>query len=223
MIPDIDLARNNLISAVKKVTAYFKTVDYFIRTLTGMVRDLYRMEIDEEMFVTQLADLVQQQLTRAWNEGMRENDLNPQTDMTDEWQQILDQIILDEYDYVDQFAHDITQRSLETGGDEAYWGDLQSRAQLWANRYNDVVNRAILETKEQKLIWVYGDTEHCSTCERLNGIVAFASEWQLANVHPQQPPNDTLDCGGWRCQCQLIPTGNAHTRNAFDAIQEAIG
>ncbi len=216
------LARANLLQSVKKITEAFKTVDYFIRTLEGAVRDLYRMEIDEEIFITELADLIQQQLTRAWHEGMRENDLDPIEEMEPEWQEMLDTIILNEYDYVDQFAHDITQRSLETGGDQTQWDDLLSRARLWANRYNDVVNQAILATKEQKLMWVFGDTEHCSTCESLNGIVAWTHEWDEAGVRPQNPPNGQLECGGWRCQCSLVPTGNRHTRNALDAIYAAV-
>lgn len=196
-----------------------KTVEYFVRVLSGMVRDLYRDEVSESDFVGEMADLIQQQLTRAWNEGMRANGLDPQEDMEPEWETMRDDIIAKEYDYVDQFAADIvTAREQQAG-----WDQLQSRAQLWANRYTDVVNQAIVATKEQKLKWVYGDTDHCNTCERLNGIIAFSSEWDLAGVKPQSPPNDVLECGGWRCQCALEPTTERKTRNAFDAIMRALG
>jgi hypothetical protein len=214
------LARANLINAVRLVVAALKTYEYYVRTLSGMVRDLYRGDITEDDFVTQMSELVQSQLTRAWHEGMRENDLDPVEDMEPEWQVILDNIILSEYDFVDNFAADIVAAADE----QLDWQPLLSRAELWANRYNDVVNQAIVTTKEQKLLWVYGEVEeHCSNCARLNGIVAFSSIWEEMDVHPQQPPNEKIECLGFRCQCQLIPTSNRQTRNARDAIMQAIG
>lgn len=212
-------ARANLLQAVRLVVSATKTFEYYVRTLQGMVRDLYRGDISESEFVTEMSSLIQAQLTRAWHEGMRENDLDPIEEMEPEWQAILDEIILKEYDYVDQFAADIVAASDE----QLDWAPLLARAEIWADRYNDVVNQAVITTKEQKLLWVYGDTDHCTTCERLNGIVAWTHEWEEADVHPQRPPNGNLECGGWRCQCTLTPTGNRHTRNALDAIRDALG
>jgi hypothetical protein len=163
-----------------------------------------------------MSELIDAQLNRAWAEGMRENELDPDEDMEPEWQSMLDEIILSEYDYVDNFAADIVAARDE----QLDWEPLLSRADMWANRYNDVVNQSIMTTKEQKLIWVYGDTDHCDTCVALNGIVAWASEWEESGVKPQ---GSMLECGGYRCQCEIIPTGNRHTRNALDAIMSAIG
>jgi len=209
-------ARDNLLNAVRLVVAYTKTYDYYLRTIEGYVRDLYRGDIEEGDFVTQMSELIDSQLTRAWHEGMRENELDPVEEMEPEWQEILDGIILSEYDYVDGFASDIVAASDE----QLDWEPLLSRADMWANRYNDVVNQAIIATKEQKLLWVYGDTDHCDTCLALNGIVAWASEWEESGVKPQ---GNMLQCGGWNCQCEIIPTGNRHTRGALDAIMSAIG
>jgi hypothetical protein len=213
---NIQLARNNLLNAVRLVVAYVKTYDYYLRTISGYVRDLYRGDIEEGDFVTQMSELIDSQLTRAWHEGMRENELDPIEEMEPEWQEILDGIILSEYDYVDGFASDIVAARDE----QLDWDPLLSRADMWANRYNDVVNQAIIATKEQKLLWVYGDTDHCDTCLALNGIVAWASEWEESGVKPQ---GNMLQCGGWNCQCEIIPTGNRHTRGALDAIMSAIG
>jgi hypothetical protein len=196
-----------------------KTFEYYSRTISDLIHDLYRGDIEEGEFVDKMADLIQVQLTRAWNEGMRENDLDPQEDMEPEWQAILDEIILGEYDYVDGFAADIVAARDE----QVDWQSLLSRGDIWANRYNDVVNQSVITTGNQKLIWIFGDTDHCSTCERLNGIVAWAEEWEESGVVPQSPPNGNLECGGWRCQCTLVPTANRHTRNALDAIMSALG
>ena len=191
-----------------------KTYEYYRRVLLSMTRDLYRGDISESEFVTQMADLIQQQLTRAWHEGMRTNGLDPVEDMEEDWLTILDEIILSEYNYVDAFAADI----VDAWNRNQPWEPLLARAELWANRYNDVVNQAIMATKEQKLKWIYGDTEHCETCAALNGIVAWASEWELSGVEPQNPPNAALTCGGWKCKCRLEPTTERKTRNAFSRI-----
>ena len=123
-----------------------KTYEYYSRTISGLIHDLYRGDIEEGDFVTEMADLIQAQLTRAWNEGMRENDLDPQEDMEPEWQEILDNIILGEYDYVDGFAADIVAARDE----QLPWEPLLSRGDIWANRYNDVVNQSVITTGNQK-------------------------------------------------------------------------
>jgi hypothetical protein len=216
---NIQLARNNLLNAVRLVVAYTKTYDYYSRTIEGYVRDLYRGDIEEGDFVTQMSELIDAQLTRAWHEGMRENELDPVEDMEPEWQSMLDEIILSEYDYVDNFAADIVAARDE----QLDWEPLLSRAELWANRYNDVYNTSVVTTGNQKLIWILGATEeHCDNCAALNGIVAWAEEWEESGVVPQNPPNMYLSCEGWRCDCQLIPTTARHTRNALDAIQQAL-
>jgi len=212
-------ARDNLLHAVRLVVAYTKTYDYYSRTISGYVRDLYRGDIEEGDFVTQMSELIDAQLNRAWGEGMRENDLDPVEDMEPEWQSMLDEIILSEYNYVDNFAADIVAARDE----QLDWEPLLSRADLWSNRYNDVYNTSVVTTGNQKLIWILGATEeHCDNCAALNGIVAWAEEWEESGVVPQNPPNMYLSCGGWRCDCELIPTTARHTRNALDAIQQAL-
>ncbi|HET8707382.1 MAG TPA: hypothetical protein VFM46_13845, partial [Pseudomonadales bacterium] len=99
---------------------------------------------------------------------------------------------------------------------------LLVRADMWANRYREAYTDAIAFIAAQnggKLQWVYNpDKEHCDTCMSLNGIVAFATEWDAAGVRPQRAPNAALDCGGWQCGCELRPTTARRTRNAYDKI-----
>lgn len=194
-----------------------KTSEYFDRVLGTWVYDLWNSEITQDEFVDKMADLIEQQMTRAWNEGMRANGLNP-ADITPEQQAELQNIISDEYMFVDRFAADIVAGR---GGSVA---QFQSRASLWSNRYNDTVNEAKLSTAEpkDKLIWVYGDTEHCETCAQLNGIVASANEWEQSGIRPQSPPNDNLTCGGWKCQCRLEPTERRRSPKALDTLMNIV-
>jgi hypothetical protein len=75
----------------------------------------------------------------------------------------------------------------------------------------------------QRMMWVYGDADHCSTCEQLNGIVAYASEWETLGVKPQSPPNPLLQCGGWRCKCSLRVTDRRRSPKAFETIMNIVG
>lgn len=182
----------------------FKTEAHYLRVLDKAVQDLYAGEITEDDFLGTMTTLLDEQIRRAWNEGMRANELDPATDMTDEWEARIQELIDYEFDFVQQFMDDIMAARADGAGVDA----LRARAGLWANRYNEVVNTSKLETAEpkDKFEWIYGDTEHCDTCAALNGLVASAAEWEESGFHPQQPPNDMLTCGGWRCACSLEPT-----------------
>jgi hypothetical protein len=193
-----------------------KTAEYYEAQLTRLVKSLYKGNMDELEFVQVFGDLIDGQLTKAWYEGLAENGLT-KDDMTEEWQAILDGVLASEHDSILGFADEIAAASELTGEPiDPYL----ARVQLWANRYEDVKNQAIMASAEEKtkLEWIYGDTEHCGTCAQLNGVVAYASEWDRAGLHPQQPPNGMLECGGWRCQCQLAPTDKRHTRNVMDKL-----
>ena len=50
--------------------------------------------------------------------------------------------------------------------------------------------------------WEYGDTEHCDTCLELNGQRHRVSWFTERGYYPRKPGAE-LDCGGYRCQCQV--------------------
>jgi len=54
---------------------------------------------------------------------------------------------------------------------------------------------------EEKLMWVVGQTDHCSDCLRLNGQVHTADEWAASGWSPQSVD---LECRGYYCQCRLV-------------------
>lgn len=202
------------------MSAEAKTYDGYFRQLWNRTRELYGGEITRDEFIDTLAELVQEQLTRAWRAALRDNDLDPEL-VNSTYAGQLEEMILSEYDHVDQFAADVVEAA--AAGQDV--GQFKPRCELWANRYNDAYNQAvaaIAEENGERLMWVYGDTEHCETCLQLNGIVAWATEWASLNLHPQDPPNPQLECGGWRCQCRLEITDQRRSPDALDTIMNIV-
>lgn len=160
-------------------------------------------------FAVEFSNAIEEGLNEAWRLGLREND----AEMTDEWQEVVDGIIADERSHIPDLAEYITGvvGNAESIGDAIT--QARNRLSMWITRYTDVYNQAILASAEEKtkMMWIYGDTDHCKTCEALNGLVAYAREWDEAGLHPQSPPNERLECGGWKCQCELVPTGDRIT------------
>lgn len=181
-----------------------KTEAYYQRALDQAVRDFYGGKIDAGAFIDKQMSLVEGQLTRAWNEGMRAVGLDPVKDMTGAYQRQLDDVISKEMNYILDFAADI-EAAAKAG---TPIDPLRARVEYWVNRYTQVVNEAQIACKPIDLYeWQYGDViRHCDTCAELNGVVMTGKEWHDSPFHPQQPPNERLDCGGWRCRCRLVPT-----------------
>ena len=184
-----------------------KTVDFYLRTMQGLIRSLYNGDIGGE-FIDIMANLISGQLRQAYISGAADAGLL-EIELTGEMENELQGFILAEFDYVDNIFRDIINARI----DETTIDPLLARAKLWANRWNEVYNsakHAVMLAFGGKEMWVIGATEdHCISCMPLNGIVAFASEWEASGFKPQ---GKMLDCGGWNCKCELIPT-NARRSN----------
>jgi len=80
---------------------------------------------------------------------------------------------------------------------------VPDRVALWAAAYesflNDIKTLAMGDPMGE---WEYGDTEHCDTCLELDGQRHRVSWFKDRNYYPQKPGAE-MDCGGYRCQCQV--------------------
>lgn len=202
--------------------APYKTYEYFLEQVERLVRSVYEGNIGGE-FVDLMGSLISGQMRQAYQQAL-EDEGDTSFILPTYLQNSLDAMIARQadFDYIYQYYKDIVDARVDGAPIEP----LMSRAELWANRYNEAYNEAIramaIENGE-KLEWVMGPTEdHCPTCAGLNGIVAYASEWESAGVHPQSAPNDALDCGGWNCMCDTVPTERRRSPNAFDRIVAVI-
>jgi len=192
--------------------AAIKTQAFYERKIGELVKDLYRGRMTASDFDDELLALMDNQLDRAWREGMKENGLDPAKDMTPEWEAHLERLKLSEVDHIEGFSAAIIEAAAKDEAEETPGQSLNgllARSQLWATRYPEVVTEAILVTADpgDRLVWRLGATEeHCETCAELDGYVQTADWWDKSGIHPQEPPNELLTCRGWRCSCTLTPT-----------------
>jgi len=197
----------------------YKTYDYFYSQLTRMVKNLYAGNIGRE-FIDIMGSLLFGQFRQAHEQAWADD--GNDTELPAFLVESYESLYLAQFPFVEGFYNDITDAAI----DKTPIDPLLARVSLWANRWSEAYDTAVhliaLETggKEE---WKLGATEeHCVTCSALNGIVAYASEWDNAGVHPQRAPNSALECGGWHCDCSREPTSKRHTRSAYDKIIKAI-
>lgn len=180
------------------------------RGIRAATRALWAGAIDLDQFIDQMFSAIRRGITRAWHEGAAECGIQPD-ELTAEERAELERVITGELLYVLGFGIAIEDNSKQAGGK---LGGLLARADTWINRYPDAVNRAkLMACADKKLKWTIDPAkENCATCLKLNGKVKRASYWQRVGVQPQSPPNEKLDCKGWKCGCSLQPTSDPVSR-----------
>jgi hypothetical protein len=189
----------------------YKSYDYFLSNIERIVRTLYNGQIGGE-FIDLMANLISGQLLDAYEKAYKDEGY------ADELPAYLynayQDDVLKQYEHVDRFFRDIINARLDGKPIEP----LLARAKMWANRWNESYANALrvlaLENG-QNMIWNYGEAEHCDTCRDLNGIVASAKEWQISGLKPQ---GEMLDCHGYNCKCECVPTKKRRSPKALDTL-----
>lgn len=202
----------------------YKTVEYFDRELSRMVNNVYDGNLSRQEFIDIMANLISGQLYQAFAQAWA--DEGNEDEIPDYLNSAYEAMVLNQYDYVDGFAEEVSV----AGVDQTPIEPLLARVSQWAGQWETAYREAVLliNTKNgEKLEWVKGQTEKgCGTCDRLNGIVAWASEWAELGVHPRGYPNKKLECEGGgpanNCDCDLVPTDKRRSPGAYGRIEEAI-
>ena len=200
------MARKGVYYRDAEITELIKTFTGYRNALQRAVYDLYNYRVDELTFVGRVADLITDQLSRAYREGLRAAGHDPKH-MTGAMDLELNSVINSEEFFILEFASEILEnRDKDPRPPSTIF---MPKIELRAFRYNDVVNMAAARaTKDGDLMeWTLGATEeHCPECAGLHGKVATKFQWSNSQYKPQNPPNEMLTCGGWRCDCKLMPT-----------------
>lgn len=189
-----------------------KTIEDYARNLRAAVRGLWNGTYSREDFIFQVGQALERAFNQAWIEGARMMGIEPD-EQTPEEQRELDRLIFEQSGYIPGLA-DYVMENLKVDGHKL--ADAQSRIPMWVNRYREVMNTAKTTAGEdQKLMWVLGPTEHCSSCLKLAGKVKRASMWRASGIHPQHPD---LECHGINCLCELQPTSEPMSRGPLPSL-----
>lgn len=201
----------------------YKTYDYFLKQIERLVRSVYNNNLGGE-FIDIMANLISGQIYQAVNQAWLDSGMDGE--LPEYLTSLADNIIINQYSYVDQYYRDIVGARL----DKTPIDPLLSRATLWANQWNTAYREAMQAINIENggnLVWRKGNTEHgCQTCADLDGIVMSAREWEELDVHPRGYPNPKLECNGGGpagyCDCELVPTDQRRSPNAFETVMNIV-
>lgn len=203
--------------------SFNKTYEFFLRTMQRLIRSVYEGNLGGD-FITIAGNLISGQLQRAYEEAWK--DEGTDSDTPDYLTESLDAMVTDQQGYLDGLYKAIVDARTDGTPIEP----LLSRAEMWAGQYDTAYRQAVelirLETGGN-FEWVKGQTENgCSTCDKLNGIVMSAQEWQELNLHPRGYPNPLLECEGGgpanHCDCELKPTKQRRTPRAYTTVMNIV-
>lgn len=158
-----------------------------------LAQDALEKNIAEDQFREALAALITAFILALFQRGSKRSFLEL---MPDE-QLAVSQLIQDQTTAISGLATDIY------AGKYTSLADLGYRIDLWMNSaVSTFYAGQTYDTNDPHLMWMYGPTEHCGDCERLNGQIHTVSEWRASGWIPR---SRALECQGYNCQCRWIP------------------
>ena len=134
----------------------YKTYDYYLQQLTRLITSVYNGNLGGE-FIDIMANLIQGQIYQAVNQAWLDSGMDGS--LPDYLVSLADDIVLGQYEHVDQLYRDIVDARL----DGTPLAPLLARAPLWANQWNVAYREAIQTINFENggnLVWRKGQTEH---------------------------------------------------------------
>ena len=217
--------KGKALAFVWNIDPAFKTEEYFQSTVEHLIQQVYGGNMGGE-FVDIMQSLITGQLTDAVNQAW--SDDGNTDELPDYLNELLNQSISDNTDF--DLIYGLYKDTVDARVDQSGTDDLMNRADMWAHQWDATYNSATLAINTNtggKGQWVKGQTEKgCDTCARLDGIVAYFSEWDQLGVHPQGYPNDKLECEGGgpanNCDCEIQPTDQRRSPDALTTIMNIV-
>jgi hypothetical protein len=189
-------------AAILNVTS--KSVDEIVaeydNTLTANVRRGFRGQTDERELAAAHRDMIRAFAPQAYYEGLRQGGVE-QDEADDDDRATIKDWIGEQLSHVRGFAEAV----MDAKRDKALQDAVYARLDQWLRALQSLGNLGYASAQKNAMgIWEYGATEHCATCAQLNGK-RHRLKWYLQKGYiPREPGSQTLDCGGWECQCQII-------------------
>lgn len=188
--------------------ARFTPIEAYAKSLRDATRGLWTGRFDRSTFGDAMFSAIARHLEVAWREGAAECGIRPDERKAEE-KEALERFINNQIAFVPRFGSFIEENNRANG---ALLKVSLTRLSPWVNRWNEVKAIATeMSCKDQKLIWLLGEAEHCKTCLKLNGRVMRATRWAELDVHPQDTRPGKLICRGFECKCTRPPTNKRAT------------
>ena len=178
--------------------------DRYRRAIRGAVRGYWSGVIDYGQFFDMMLTTTRAGVTDAYHAGARDCGILP-SELTPLERGALEYNIRFENQWIQGLAEAIDAGSKANGGKLT---PLFNRADIWIGRWVGIRSEArAAACADQKLEWVQGATEQgCPSCSKLSGKVKRASWWYENGILPRVHASSKLACGGWHCDCELVPT-----------------
>ena len=201
--------------AVSKTSADSGGTSNYRSGLRAAIRGLWSGVLDRQQFWDAMSSAIHRGLMGAWYTGAADCGIAPD-ELSAQEQQALQAAIDYEHLWIGRLANDVEAGSKANGGQLS---PLFSRLEVWIGRWEGVVSKArVMACGDRKLRWTLGPTEHCSSCMKLDGKVKRASFWNDMGILPRVHGAWYLDCQGFRCQCELLPTDEPLSKGRFPSL-----
>lgn len=208
--PNDDNDDSNVLPLPTAKSITVKTEPAYRRSLRQAVRGLWTGDLGQWDFIDTMEYVLQRNLTKAWYDGMKVWGLAP-SDITESEKQRLDLEINTQIMYIGGLADAISANSKANGG---HLSPLYDRLEMWVKQYGRIMSLAgQMAAADQKGLWKYGDTiDHCASCMSYSGKVYRNSVWRKwLEPYDLLPRGKGLACGGWQCDCKIVPTSEPVT------------
>lgn len=140
-------------------------------------------------------------------EGMREGgSSDPEADLDDTDETAIGEWQTGQAGFINGFRDDaLAVNDLSGDARTAARDVMLGRVDDWVNALEGLGRLGTANMKRNTYgTWKVGDTEHCGTCNSLNGK-RKRLKWFIDNGYlPGEPGSETLDCHGYNCQCQIV-------------------
>lgn len=151
---------------------------------------------------TEINNSIERFAARAFLEGMSEGGVDTTFgDLEDDERTAIDDWANTQLDHVADFAAAVDAAGSDVTAREA----ILSRLDMWVGSLRNLADLGKgFAQQNRKGEWQFGDTVHCDTCAWLNGQ-QHRVKWFIGKGYlPRQNGSETLDCGGWNCQCKVV-------------------
>ena len=207
-MPNLPAAREAFIEMAQAIELFSinEVANDYENTLSRWIVDVANGNMSGRTLRSQMRDLILEKSEEVYTEGMREGGIpDDELALDDDDKATIRDWVLGQVEHISDFA-DAAETVHELTGDErtAARDAMLDRVGYWVDNLRSLGGLGLASAKKNMMVeWEFGDTQHCDTCASLNGK-RKRIKWFIDNGYiPQERGSDTLDCGGWNCQCRL--------------------